>query len=197
MGGLIILAQIAEEEGPVIEEELAPVGEAIAAEAEVLAKDAEAAAQVVEAEAEKLAQAVEAEGKTILSKIEEILGNGQVDKVTTVCETQKGEPPAAGEAFHYTFEKFLSSIERNGLRQGSYATTTGELSPLQAQLDLALSPNRGLPNALLRIDLAGLRAAGYEIPEVTTVGRSFNMPGGSEMQFPYPIPPEFISVVPK
>jgi hypothetical protein len=29
------------------------------------------------------------------------------------------------------------------------------------------------------------------------VGRSYNMPGGGyEMQFPYPIPPEFIKVVP-
>jgi hypothetical protein len=49
---------------------------------------------------------------------------------------------------------------------------------------------------LLRIDLAGLRQSGYQIPEVTRVGRNFGMPGGgSEMQFPYPIPPEFITVI--
>jgi hypothetical protein len=72
------------------------------------------------------------------------------------------------------------------------------MSPLQAQIDLALPPNRGLPDALLRIDLEGLRKAGFQIPEVTQVGRSFGMPGGGfEMQFPYAIPPEFITVVPR
>jgi hypothetical protein len=82
----------------------------------------------------------------------------------------------------------------SGLRSGSYATTTGELSPLQAQIDLALPPNRGLPDALFRIDLNGLRNAGYEIPPVTRVGRSFNMPGGEfEMRFPYEIPSEFVT----
>jgi hypothetical protein len=47
----------------------------------------------------------------------------------------------------------------------------------------------------VRIDLAGMRQAGYEIPELTRV--SGRLPGGGyEMQFPYPIPPQFISVVP-
>jgi hypothetical protein len=49
---------------------------------------------------------------------------------------------------------------------------------------------------LLRIDLNRLRGAGYDVPEFTQAGRMFNMPGGGmEMQFPYAIPPEFISVV--
>jgi len=101
------------------------------------------------------------------------------------------------EAFHYTASRNVASIEANGLRAGSYATPNGQLSPLQAQIDLALSPNRGLPSATLRVDVAGLREAGYEIPRVTQVGRSYNMPGGGyEMQFPFPIPPEFIKVVP-
>jgi len=102
----------------------------------------------------------------------------------------------AEEAFHYTFSNALSSIEANGLRQGTYATTTSELSPMQAQIDLALPPNRGLTDSIVRIDLNGLREAGYVIPQVTQVGRSFNMPGGGyEMQFNYPIPPEFITVI--
>ena len=55
---------------------------------------------------------------------------------------------------------------------------------------------RGLPDALYRIDLNGLRGAGYDVPGFTQAGRMFNMPGGGmEMQFPYAIPPEFISVV--
>ena len=103
---------------------------------------------------------------------------------------------AAEEAFHYTFSRFVSSIERRGLRAGSYATPNGTLSPLQAHIDLALRPNRGLPDTILRIDLEGLRRAGYQIPAVTRAGRSFGMPGGGyEMQFPYPIPPEFIKVI--
>lgn len=100
------------------------------------------------------------------------------------------------EAFHYTGSQNVASIEANGLRAGSYATPDGELSPLQAQIDLALPPNRGLPGGLIRIDLAGLRQAGYDIPDVTQVGRSYSMPGGGyEMQFPYPIPPEFLKVI--
>lgn len=102
------------------------------------------------------------------------------------------------EAFHYTFSQFAGSIERKGLRPGSYATPGGTLSPLQAHIDLARRPNRGLPDALVRMDLAGLRKAGYEIPNPSQVGRSFNMPGGgSEMQFPYAIPPEFLKVIPR
>ena len=54
----------------------------------------------------------------------------------------------------------------------------------------------GVPGSLLRIDLAGMRQAGYEIPGITPVGRSFNMPGGGfEMQFPYPVPPQLVSVI--
>ena len=55
----------------------------------------------------------------------------------------------------------------------------------------------------MRINVAGLREAGYEIPTVTRVGnvvsgdfgRIFSMPGGGwEMRFPYAIPPEFVTV---
>ena len=108
----------------------------------------------------------------------------------------RGAVRGADEAFHYTSSRAAASIEQQGLRAGSYATPNGSLSPLQAQLDLALAPNRGVPGSLLRVDLAGMRQAGYEIPGITPVGRSFNMPGGGfEMQFPYPVPSQFISVI--
>lgn len=87
-------------------------------------------------------------------------------------------------------------IEKNGLPPGSYLTKSRGLSPLQAQVDLALPPNRGLPGALIRVDLAGLRKAGYDIGEFTTVGRKYNMPGGgTELEFKRAIPPQFVTVV--
>jgi hypothetical protein len=99
-------------------------------------------------------------------------------------------------SFHYTFGKATPSIANEGLIAGSYATPAGNLSPLQAHIDLALPPNRGLPDALIRVDLAGLRHAGYEIPAITQVGRSYGMPGGGyEMRFPYDIPPQFIKII--
>jgi hypothetical protein len=110
------------------------------------------------------------------------------------------------EAFHYTSSRWIESITANGLRKGSYATPNGSLSPLQASLELALPPNRALPNAAIRIDLAGLRKAGYKVPTPTRVsstvtgagGRTYSMPGGGyEIQFPYSIPSEFLKVVPR
>jgi len=102
----------------------------------------------------------------------------------------------AEAAYHYTFAERIAAIEKEGLRADSYTTPNGSLSPLQAQIDLALSPNQGLRNALVRIDLAGLRGAGYNIPRVTRIGRGFNMPGGDfEMVFKYRIPPKYIEVI--
>ncbi|MEO8379029.1 MAG: RHS repeat-associated core domain-containing protein, partial [Acidobacteriota bacterium] len=108
-------------------------------------------------------------------------------------------------AYHYTYSQYAQAIAEGGLRPGSYATPRANLSPLQAQLELALSPERGLPQVRLQIDLAGLRSAGYEIPGVTRAsntvtaasGRVYTMPGGGyQMQFLYRILPEFIKVVP-
>jgi RHS repeat-associated protein len=102
----------------------------------------------------------------------------------------------AAEAFHYTRSELTESIANEGLREGSYVTSTGSLSPLQAQLDLALPPNRGLRDAVFRVDLDGLRKAGFEVPDFSQVGRNFNMPGGgTEIRFGYVVPKDFISVV--
>jgi len=122
-----------------------------------------------------------------------IPGEGEADFAATAAEDAAG---GADEAFHYTSSEFTQSIANEGLRPGSYATASGDLSPLQAQIDLALPPNRGLPDGLIRVDLAGLRGAGYDVPEFTQVGRSFNMPGGgTELQFPYAVPSQFLQVV--
>ena len=98
--------------------------------------------------------------------------------------------------FHHTTDEAAESIMGgNGLIPGSYATPD-ELTPLQAHIDLALNPAGGARNAILEIDVAGLEAAGYDIPAVTRVSGQFGMAGGGqEMEFPYEIPVEFLKRV--
>lgn len=109
------------------------------------------------------------------------------------------------EVFHYTARQWGDVIKREGLRPGSYATPNGDLSGLGAKLELALPPTRPAPDIRIRIDLEGLRKAGYEIPTPKRVsnvvrgpdGRVYTTPGGGwEMQFPYEIPGEFLEVIP-
>ena len=78
------------------------------------------------------------------------------------------------------------------------------MSPTQASIELALPPNRKLPDAKLRIDLDAMRKDGYDIPEPRRVsntvtgsdGRVYTQPGGGyEMQFDYEIPPKYITIV--
>jgi RHS repeat-associated protein len=98
---------------------------------------------------------------------------------------QLREAVEAGEstAYHYTSSANAASISADGLQAGDsgavYATTNGMLSPLQAQIDLALSPNRPtLPDALFRIDLNAVRQLGIGISNPQQVSRFMNMPGG-------------------
>lgn len=100
------------------------------------------------------------------------------------------------EGFHYTRTQILDKIEENGLFGGSYVTKDSTLSPLQAQVDLALPPNRGLPGAVIRVDLEGMRRAGFDVGDFSQVGRRYSMPGGgTELQIEQPIPPEFLKVI--
>ncbi len=84
----------------------------------------------------------------------------------------RGSAPAASltdDLFHYTKSEFAESITGSGLRPGSYVSPNGQMGPLQAHLDLALPPNSGLRDLVIRVDAAGLRSAGYTIPEATQV----------------------------
>jgi len=83
-----------------------------------------------------------------------------------------------------------------GLFDGSYATLDGSLTPLQANIDLALPPNRGMREIAIRIDLEAMRNRGHLLPQIAQVARKFNMPGGgSEMIFPFVVKPEYLTVV--
>src|SRR6185312_1109330 len=113
-------------------------------------------------------------------------------------EERKLPQEPTGDVFHYAFSRTLDSIMMNGLQKNSYATTAGDLSPLQAQIDLALAPNHGPRDSVLRIDLAALRRDGEPIPVVTKIARDYNMPGGGyEVAFPKAISPKYLKVVPR
>jgi hypothetical protein len=77
-----------------------------------------------------------------------------------------------------------------------FTTPSGNLSPLQAMVDLALPPNRGLPKHLYEIDVPTLRNLGYDIPAPNLITRAFDQPGGRmEVVFHHALPPEVIRVI--
>ena len=71
-----------------------------------------------------------------------------------------------------------------------FATSSGNLHPLQASIDLALPPN--LPyNHLIGIDVSVLRKMGIDIPSPHIVSPSYGKPGGGiEYAFSQMLPPE-------
>ena len=93
----------------------------------------------------------------------------------------------------------MESISKDGLQTKYssdgfiYSTNKGDLSPLQAQIDLALPVNKPLPNALLRIDTSGLS------PEISrnVQGnlRGFGAGGGKEFLFNQNITPSRIKII--
>jgi RHS repeat-associated protein len=102
-------------------------------------------------------------------------------KTGKVAKVAKKSKKTTSKAYHYTRSSVADSIEKSGLRSSSgtiYATPIGNLSPLQAQIDLALSANRGLPGALFEIDIDALQRAGVKVSAPRQVGRAYNMPGG-------------------
>lgn len=108
----------------------------------------------------------------------------------------------AGKLYHYTGEANVAGILEKGLVPGRsgqvFTTPNGTLTPLQAQIELALPANRGLPGAMLEIDAAALQRAGIQ-PSLgpLRVQPTPNAPGGGvETIFNQAIPPEFIRRVP-
>ena len=111
--------------------------------------------------------------------------------------------PKSGSLYHYTSDGAANSILKQGIKPGrdgfSYLTNKGKLSPIQAQIELALPGNRQLPNALLKIDAGGLRKAGIN-PVFGPRRVQGNLPGlgsggGTELLFDQAIPSQFIQRV--
>lgn len=107
-------------------------------------------------------------------------------------------------AYHYTSKKDARKIMEEGFRMG-WATPIGDLSQAQAQIELSIDPFKPAPEVKIRIDLEGLRKAGFEIPRIKRIasavegkdGRMYQMPGGGyEMKFEQEIPKEFLEEMP-
>jgi RHS repeat-associated protein len=99
--------------------------------------------------------------------------------------------------YHYTSREAALSISQNGLKVGKdgilYLTNSKSLSPLQAQIELALPVNRSLPNALLSINTTGISPISIRRVQGNLPG--FGGGGGTEFLFNQAIPPSSIKII--
>jgi RHS repeat-associated protein len=131
-------------------------------------------------------EAVFAKGASYLAKLAKGLKG--------VNSATKGAPKYL---YHYTSKEAAQSISQQGLKVGkdgfSYLTNKGNLSSLQAQIELALPANRALPNSILRIDASGLNPA--LIRRVSGNLPGYGAGGGTEFLFNQHIPANLIKVI--
>jgi hypothetical protein len=99
--------------------------------------------------------------------------------------------------YHYTSEAAAQSILKTGLRTGKegfiYLTNKVNLSPLQAQIELALPANRALPTSILRIDVSGFSPSIIRRVQGNLPGMGAG--GGMEFLFKQNIPSNLIKIV--
>lgn len=99
--------------------------------------------------------------------------------------------------YHYTSKEAAESIAKEGLEVGrdgfAYLTEKGDLSPLQAQIELALPANRALPEAVLKIDASSLKAE--MVRRVTGNMPGLGPGGGIEYLFTEKIPANLIEII--
>jgi RHS repeat-associated protein len=114
-------------------------------------------------------------------------------KLIKARQAEKG----AQYLYHYTSEAAAKSIAESGLKVGkdgfSYLTNNGSLSPLQAQIELALSANRALPTSILKINVTGLNPT--LIRNVTGNLPGYGAGGGIEFLFDKTIPKNLIQII--
>ncbi len=126
-----------------------------------------------------------------------------VTRVRQTSETEATDATAdAGSTlFHYTSAE-PGSVFDKGLLPGSdgnvYLTPDGELSPIQAHIDLGLPGGRGFPSHVFSVDANALSEyLGEDLPAATRVA---GMPGGGagggwEVPINGPIPPWLLQLV--
>jgi hypothetical protein len=99
--------------------------------------------------------------------------------------------------YHYTSREAAQSISQNGLNVGKdgylYLTNSKSLSPLQAQIELALPANRSLPNSLLGINTTGISPISIRRVQGNLPGLGGG--GGTEFLFKQTIPPSSIKII--
>lgn len=109
---------------------------------------------------------------------------------------------AKGESkylYHYTSEASAKNISKVGLSTEYsadgfiYLTNKANLSPLQAQIELALPAGRNLPTSILRIDASGLNPALISRVQGNLPGLGAG--GGTEFLFNQNIPAHLIKIV--
>ncbi len=114
-----------------------------------------------------------------------------------------GAGKAGGEyLYHYATPGNAEKIMQEGLtvaenRPFLYATNNGALTPMQAQIELALGNNQGLRTSLIQIDVGALRGAGISpiIGPRNVAGGMFGAGGGIEFLFNQSIPKDFLHLI--
>lgn len=106
------------------------------------------------------------------------VGTGLLALVKSGVRSQADELPEY--VFHYTTRETAELISKSQLGRSAddilYLTPNGNLSPLQAQLDLAL-PKSNTAEAVFRVNTAALDRSRIEMIRRVT-GNVFNRPGG-------------------
>ena len=119
------------------------------------------------------------------------------DHEVLINESRVAAKGAPKYLYHYTSREAAQSISQSGLRVGrdgfSYLTNTKSLSPLQAQIELALPANRALPNSLLRINTSGLSPAAIRRVQGNLPGLGAG--GGTEFLFNQHFPASAIKII--
>jgi RHS repeat-associated protein len=114
-------------------------------------------------------------------------------KLNKLRQGEKG----AQYLYHYTSEAAAKGIQESGFKVGkdgfSYLTNNPNLSPLQAQIELALPANRALPTSVLKVNVAGLDP--ILVRRVTGNLPGMGAGGGTEFLFNQPIPSNLIQII--
>ena len=101
--------------------------------------------------------------------------------------------------YHYTNKTAAKNISKVGLQTKYssdgfiYLTNKSNLSPLQAQIELALPANRALPNSVVRVDTRGLNPSTVRRVQGNLPGMGAG--GGTEFLFNQNIPASAVKVV--
>lgn len=124
------------------------------------------------------------------------LHNGLSD--SDIARGYKDANGTIDDLYHYTSKTNATSISNEGLNLSKdgfvYTTPKGDLTPIQAQIELSLKPNYGLPDALFKIDIQGLNRIGINpiLGPRQVFGGVFGAGGGKEILFNQKIPWQYL-----